>query len=150
MTAQAKQTAAWPDGNDGSVGSPTSGRGSPGGRCGRRRSTASLSPGDDQVRDEPRAEREQEHLRPPERQSGDERDREEDQAEGTDLRQPDEDLIEPAHPVLDHPALQPMVEADHAAPFRLRLSSDASQPVPLTVTVTVSCTGASGRGLSVR
>jgi len=73
-----------------------------------------LDPVREQVGDEIRAEREQEHLRPAECEGDDKSDDEEHPAELADIREPDEDLIEPAHPVLDHPALEPVVEPDHA------------------------------------
>src|SRR5689334_11656272 len=79
-----------------------------------------------------RCEREQEHLRTPKDDGRRKRDGDEDPAPDTEVRDPDEGVVQPADSVLDDPAFDAMVERDHLP------------------TVTVTVCGASGSGLSVR
>src|SRR5262249_25866057 len=59
------------------------------------------------------SEREHEHLRPTQVDRRDRRNDEEDPSPDRQVRQPDEDTVQPADAVLDQPALEPVVEVDH-------------------------------------
>ena len=98
IVAPAKLVAAWPDGNDQSVGTRTSGS-----RCGRRRSTSDLTAS---ARTSASTTARRPSARPAGRRRRDgehAREHDPDEAAGADPRQRDEQPVQPLDPMVDDP-----------------------------------------------
>lgn len=89
-----------------------------------------LQPACGQVGGEVGGDDEQEQRRAPPEEGDEERDREPDEPERASVRKPLEDGIEPAGPMVDDPALEPVVEPDQIGTSR--------------VVDSISCSGSNG------